>query len=142
LEAIKPNEAVPIIKAMLKNQGVDAAAGIMKLMDPAKVAAIMAIPNGPIWHGWGDEPRTNLERDKFLPRGTASLTVQECVDILKAMGGLKEDKGIVRAIVREIFKLNPYKAMMINSGLRGGWLPNPWLSHRRYGTASVTGGPE
>jgi len=107
LGTIKPQDAVPIVKAMLNNKGVGVqkVADIMKLMDPGKVAAIMAVPNRdkPRWPIWG------RDRDDYLP--TQGLSVKECTDILRAMGGLQEPK--VMSILFNLFTLRPWKAITI-----------------------------
>jgi len=122
LEAMKPQQTIPIIRAMLSSQGVQAVADIMKLMAPDKVAAIMALPNWS-WPIWTNKPVVGTGTETFLPN-PMGLTVKECVDILKAMGGLKAKE--VGQIMKNLFKLNPYKAIQVWWALRGIKIPIPW----------------
>jgi len=94
LEAMKPGDTIPIIKAMLNGQGVQVVADIMKLMDPKKVAAIMAVPYVP-----------------FSELSGSGLSVKECADILKAMGGLKN--RVALKILINLFRLNLTKGIAV-----------------------------
>ena len=94
LEAMKPGDTIPIIKAMLNGQGVQVVADIMKVMDPKKVAAIMAVPYVP-----------------FSELSGSGLSVKECADILKAMGGLKN--RVALKILINLFRLNITKGIAV-----------------------------
>jgi flagellar motility protein MotE (MotC chaperone) len=110
LEAMKPGDTIPIIKAMLNGQGVQVVADIMKLMDPKKVAAIMAVR----------DLSTSIS-DQTIVSGHTGLTVKECADILKAMGGLKD--RVALKILINLFRLNTTKAIAILRELLGRKIP-------------------
>jgi hypothetical protein len=116
-EAMDPQDAVPIIKAMLKNQGAQTVADIMKVMDPAKVAAIMAVSAPNRWYSKIGPRGVDYYRNRFLPT-TGGLTVNECADILKSMGGLGTKE--VQSILSSLFKLSPWKTIQIR-WISGGY---------------------
>ncbi len=99
LSSMRPRATIDIIRAMLKNQGAQEVGKIMGLMNPEDAAAIMAIPS-----------------ELSTPQGPVGLSVDECVDILKAMD--EEKAGL---ILDELEKINPDKAIRIKEGLELPW---------------------
>lgn len=100
--SMKPEQAVPIRKAMLESEGAEAVAGILLLMAPEDVAAITAVPSGEFI-----EIGEDRKLDKHIL--VIGLTVEECVEILKAM----DNPRLVGQILNELYKLNPNKAVEI-----------------------------